>query len=193
MRGLAEDCNIIIKKADKGSCVVLWDREDYLAEAEKQLQDVDIYQDTDFQESDLLDLVEKSNSMTKSLGRKNLITEKELKYFPYRYKKSASFGKMYLLPKIFRTLDNVPDRPIISNCGSPAEKTSEFLRHHLQPIIKAALSYIKETNDFLSKLKNLGKIPENAFVVTTDVVGLYLSIPHNEGLKSFKKAIQCIR
>ena len=43
MRRLAEDCNIIIKKADKGSCVVLWDREDYLAEAEKQLQDVDTY------------------------------------------------------------------------------------------------------------------------------------------------------
>ena len=41
MRGLAEDHNII-KPADKGSCVVLWDREDYLAEAETQLQDVDI-------------------------------------------------------------------------------------------------------------------------------------------------------
>ena len=31
MRGLAEDRNIIIKPADKGSCVVLWDREVYLA------------------------------------------------------------------------------------------------------------------------------------------------------------------
>ena len=28
MRGLAEDRNIIIKLADKGSCGVLWDRED---------------------------------------------------------------------------------------------------------------------------------------------------------------------
>ena len=46
MRDLAEDRNIIIKLADKGSCV--WDREDYLAEAEKQLQYVDIYEDTDF-------------------------------------------------------------------------------------------------------------------------------------------------
>ena len=43
MTGLAEDRNIILKPTDKGSCVVLWDREDYLAEAEKQLQDVDIY------------------------------------------------------------------------------------------------------------------------------------------------------
>ena len=48
MRDLAEDRNIIIKLADKGSCVVLWDREDYLAEVEKQLQDVDMYEDTDF-------------------------------------------------------------------------------------------------------------------------------------------------
>ena len=38
MRGLAEDRNIIIKPADKGSCVVVWDREDYIAEADKQLQ-----------------------------------------------------------------------------------------------------------------------------------------------------------
>ena len=35
MTGLAEDPHVIIKPADKGSCVVLWDHEDYLAEAEK--------------------------------------------------------------------------------------------------------------------------------------------------------------
>ena len=94
MRGLAEDRNIIIKPADEGSCVVLCDREDYLAEAEKQLQDVDIFKDTDFKESDLVKLVEKSNNMFQTLGRKNLITEKECKYFSYQYKKSTNFGKM---------------------------------------------------------------------------------------------------
>ena len=39
MRGLPEDCNIIIKSADKGSCVVVSDREDYIAEADRQLKD----------------------------------------------------------------------------------------------------------------------------------------------------------
>ena len=39
MRNLAEDCSIIIKPADKDSCVVVWDREDYLAEGNKQLSD----------------------------------------------------------------------------------------------------------------------------------------------------------
>ena len=37
MRGLPEDRNIIIKPADKGSCVVVWDQEDYIAEADRQL------------------------------------------------------------------------------------------------------------------------------------------------------------
>ena len=82
------------------------DREDYLAKAEKQLQDVDIYEDTDFKESDLVKLVEKSNIMFQSHRRKNLITEKELNYFSYHYKKSTNFGKMYLLPKIHKRLDN---------------------------------------------------------------------------------------
>ena len=124
MEGLAEDHNIIIKPADKGSCVVLWDCEDYLAEAEKQLQDADIYEDTDFKKLDFVKLVEKSNTMFQSLRRKNLNTEKEFKCFSYQYKKSTNFGKMYLLPKIQKKLDNVPGRPVISNCGTPTEKAS---------------------------------------------------------------------
>ena len=52
--------------------------------------------------------------------------------------------------------------------------------------MKSGVPYIKDTNDFHSKLKNLGKIQENAFLVTADVVGLYPSIPH-EGLKVLRK------
>ena len=150
----------------------MWDCENYFAEAEKQLQDVDTCEDTDFKESDLVKLLENRNTMFQSLRRKNLITEKELKYFSYQYKKSTNFGKMYLLPKIHKGLDNVPGRPVIPNCGTPTEKALEFLHHHLQPIMESGVSYIKDTNDFLFKLKNLGKIPKNAFLVTADVVGL---------------------
>ena len=43
LRGLMADTNIIIKGADKGSAVVVWDREDYLREAESQLGDCNVY------------------------------------------------------------------------------------------------------------------------------------------------------
>ena len=101
-RGLAEDRNLIVKPADKGFCVELWDREDYLAEVEKQLQDVDIYKDTDFKESDLVKLVEKNNTMFQSLRRKNLITEKKLKYFSYQNKSQQIFVKCISFQRFIR-------------------------------------------------------------------------------------------
>lgn len=44
------------------------------------------------------------------------------------------------------------------------EKMSEFLDHHLQPVIEGAKSYVKETNHFLEKPKELGKVPPNAIL-----------------------------
>ena len=41
---LRDDTLIIIKKAEKGSGIVVWDREDYLAEAITQPMDKDVYQ-----------------------------------------------------------------------------------------------------------------------------------------------------
>ena len=43
-------------------------------------------------------------------------------------------------------------------------------------------SHIKVIGDFLNKIKNINAIPENAILVTTDVVGLYPSISHQAGL-----------
>ena len=41
------------------------------------------------------------------------------------------------------------------------------------------MSYIKDTNDFLSKLKNLKKVLDNAILGNVD----YPSIPHTEDLE----------
>ena len=148
MRGLAEDRNIIIKLANNGSCIVVWDPEDYITEADRQLKDNETYESSSLKDVDFVKLVEKSNSIFQSLRKRKLITEEELKYFTYKYKKATNFGKMYLLPKIHKRLVNVPGRPVISNCGTPTDKASEFLDHHLQSFMKSSTSYVKDTNDF---------------------------------------------
>ena len=99
------------------------------------------------------------------------------------------FVILCLLSKIHKRLVNVPGRPVISNYSIPTEKASKFLDHHLQPIMRSGVSYIKDTNGFLSKLKNLKKVTDNAILVTTNVVRLYPSIPHNEGFKILKKQL----
>ena len=50
-------------------------------------------------------------------------------------------------------------------------------------------SYIKDTEDFLKKIKRLGKIPEGTVLVKRDAVGLYLNILHGFGLQYLKKRI----
>ena len=189
LRGLADDRSIVIKQADKGSCVVVWGREDYIKEAQKQLKDTSVYRDIEFKETILSDLAEKSNKFFKSLCSRNCITDKECRYFSYDFKKATNLGKLYLLPKIHKRLQNVPGRPVISNCGTPTEKASEFLNFHLKPLMQNSWSYIRDSSDFIEKMKRIGEIPKDAILVTADVVGLYPSIPHKEGLEALREKL----
>ena len=127
--------------------------------------------------------------------KKTVTKEKEKNYFKFNFKKATNVGKLYPLPKIHKILSSVPQRPVISNCGPATDKISEFLDHHWQPVMKEEKSYIKDRADFLDKLKDLGEIPEGAILVTADVVGLYPSIPHTEGLGFFANSMTriCIR
>ena len=62
MRRLWEDHSIFIKPAAKGSCAVVWDSTDYLAEAESYLYD-NIFYKENFGEKGLVKLVEQSSKM----------------------------------------------------------------------------------------------------------------------------------
>ena len=55
--------------------------------------------------------------------------------------------------------------------------------------------YKKDTADFFDKIKDLCEIPVEIILGTADVVGLYPSIPHTEGLEVLQKCmtIFCIR
>ena len=168
--------------------MVVWDRADYILEAEKHLHDKQVYKEVKFNENILTGLVEKSNRIFNRLCSHRLISESELKYFTYNFKKATNLGKFYFLPKIHKRLATVPGRPVISNCGTPTEKVSEYLDFLLKPVMQDGWSYIKDTGDF-QKIKRLGKIPEGAILVTADVVGLYPNIPHDLGLQSLRKRL----
>ena len=90
---------------------------------------------------------------------------------------------MYLLPKIHKNIIPPPGRPVISSNGSPTERISQFVDFFLQPYVSSSRSYIKDTNDFLLKLQELGKLPENSILFSLDVVSLYTNIPTEMGIK----------
>ena len=107
-----------------------------------------------------------------------------MRCFMYEYEKVTNLEKLYLLTKIHKRLYDVPGRRVISNCGTPTENVSEL-------IMQEGWSYIKDAEDCLKKIQNMGKIPQDSILVTADVAGLYPNIPHNTGLKALKDKLDC--
>ena len=65
---LAEDRRIVIRSADRGSCVIIYDREDSLKEADRQLSDKKTYRDVKYTKNILSSIVDKSNKIFQSLS-----------------------------------------------------------------------------------------------------------------------------
>ena len=86
-------------------------------------------------------------------------------------------------------MENVPSRPVISKCGTPTEKVSEFLDGQLKLVMQSTRSYIKDSGDFSKKIKNICTILKDSILVTANVVSLYPRILHEAGLKVLEKAL----
>ena len=124
--------------------------------------------------------------MIRKLRNRGDISHETLDYFSVN---NPKLGRFYLLPKIHKRLHDVPGRPVISNSGFYTENISSFIEYHLKPLAQNVKSYIRDTNDFLSKLASLPPLPDDVILCTVDVVGLYPNIPHDEGLIAMRKAL----
>ena len=124
--------------------------------------------------------------MIRKLRNRGDISHETLDYFSVN---NPKLGRFYLLPKIHKRLHDVPGRPVISNSGFYTENISSFIEYHLKPLAQNVKSYVRDTNDFLSKLASLPPLPDDVILCTVDVVGLYPNIPHDEGLIAMRKAL----
>ena len=117
---LKNDKNIVLKSADKGSAVVVWDTDDYIKEAEKQHGDKEIYEEVCNDPKPLISTIHKAIEKIWKRGDLNADT---IKYFIV---KDPKFARFYLFPKIHKRLHDVPGRSVISNCGYYTENISSF-------------------------------------------------------------------
>ena len=135
LNSLRDVTSIIIKEADKSSRVVVWERKDYLKEAEKQLSDKETYEQLSSDpESPLINIVKGCLSRVKKRGD----TPNEA--LEYIFINKPKQGRFYLLPKIHKRLHNCAGRPVISNSGFFTEKISAFLEYHLKSHYRKNLS-----------------------------------------------------
>ena len=85
---LKNDKNIVIKRADKDSVVVVLDRDDYIKEADEQLGDRDIYEEVCNDPGPLLSTMQEEIEKIRKRGDLNADT---IKYFMGKDPKFARF------------------------------------------------------------------------------------------------------
>ena len=171
------DCNVIIKPADKRSGVVIWDRQDYLRECENQITDMNAYEKV---KGDPVTATNKN--ICKVLD--NMMRKKEIdeKLADYLYIKRPQLGRFYLLAKIHKRATGVP--------GVAAENISAFLNFHLKPLVTKVPHIFEDTCDFLSRIAEIKDLPEDALLVSFHAVGLYSHISHEEGIEIMKEFLK---
>lgn len=192
LRELINNKNIVIKPADKGSAVVILEREKYIEEVYRQLNDKIYYRK--LEEPIYLDTVPLVHVILDKLHKDKFINAKQKNALKSDIVPRPR--RFYILPKIHKDpkkwtipFELPPGRPIVSDCGSETYQTAEFIDHFLNPLSIQHPSYIKDTYHFINLIKDL-KIPINSYLFSIDIDSLYTNIDIEAGINCVKEIMK---
>ena len=94
-------------------------------------------------------------------------------------------GEIYLLLKIHNRLHSVPMRPVIFNCVTSTVNVAEFWDNELKLIIQEGLSYIKDSNNFMRKIKDLKDISKTHYLLQPRLQQML----HVAGLRTLREVL----
>ena len=77
---------------------------------------------------------------------------------------------------------------MVNGSNSPTEKISAFVDEHIKIMVPLIPSYVRDTPDFIKKIKNFSHTG-NYYLVTMDVTSLHTNIPNMEGLVSIARSL----
>ncbi len=188
LKELSSNQDIVIKKADKGSCICIQNKTTYIQECMSQLNNTQVYR----KETSNLTSVnnQKIHMLIDEIHNKGSISLQVADYLKIKSPRTPLF---YTLPKIHKNIRPPPGRPILSANDSPTERISAFVDHFLQMYVPLMHSYIKDTTDHIRKVESLDILPIKTLLVTLDVKSLYTNIPQWEGLAVIQRLLNTKR
>ena len=183
IKSLKNNKDIIIKPADKGSAVVVLDRQSYINEGQRQLNDTKFYEKTTSNHTGKV--INRINLHVHNMLQRGEISQNTCNYLTTNSDRTQQF---YLLPKIHKDASNPPGRPIVSGSGGTTEKIYQLVDHFISKIVPLSKSYVRDSTHLINILKDF-TIHPGTLLCTLDVMGLYTNIPHLEGIQSTKEML----
>jgi hypothetical protein len=178
LKDLQNDSSIVIKPADKGSATVIMSKSAYLQEGYRQLDRPQYYRKLDGPMYPATAV--RIHDILRQMNAERSITDEQLEFL--RPKPDARQRRFYMLPKIHKPRskwpqpDRMPEgRPIVSDTASESYEVASFIDYHLKPLSVRHFSYLKDTYDFVSKIRGQ-RVPAGCLLVTGDVTALYTNM-----------------
>lgn len=184
IKSLQNHPELIIKPADKGGNVVVMDVPFYEQMCLDILNNREWYRPIS---KTLIDhYISEYQQLIFGAHQKGIIDSNTWKFLSVTQPRTPTF---YSLPKLHKSLDHPPGRPIVSGRQCLTESASALVDKYLAPHVVALPSYIKDTIHLLRILDGQ-TLPTNTWLVALDVESLYNIIPHNRGISVIKKLIR---
>ena len=191
LKSLKNNRDVVIKSADKGGAIVLMDREAYVFEALRQLENPKYYRP--LEEPVFPNNIDQINSIINKLYLTGKINKNQCKFLSAD-PDSVRARTFYLLPKIHKKPESWPQpgrmpegRPIVSDCGSESYNVSGYIDSFIQPLSILHPAYTKDTYDFIDKIRGC-KINVNHLLVTGDISSLYTNMNLDRILQVVKES-----
>ena len=172
---LRGDKSRTIKPADKGSCIVIQDTEDYLQQGLAFLSDPETYRELESDTS--TETAHKANDLLERLHRQGMLT---------RYTATAHSAKleelrqqrMYFLKKVHKTPHKL--RPIVSCCSGPTQGISKLANTTLSNYLDTVPSLVSSSTQVINILEQL-RLPNKEGPLTLATNGRVLSYSEEGG------------
>ena len=171
----------MILTADKGVCMVVMDKEDYIEKSE-ELMLKSTYK--------ILSSDPTTKHKNKLIALLKLIkAEGGIKENTYRrlYPTGACSAKYYGLPKVHKT--GIPLRPIVSSIGSVSYETAKELSKILKPLVGKTPYSVKNNKDFIQSIKDI-RLQKDEFMVSYDVEALFTSVPVKPAIAIIQRKLE---
>ena len=156
-------------KSDKGNTTVLVERECYISEVLKLLNDETTYKVSKFKYTCTFE--KKSNSIISNMVKKKQINEQTGKLLKTN---NAIIPRAYALPKTHK--ENLAWRIIVSSIGGPTYKLSSFLAGILSKIVGKSTHHTVDSWQFCNEIRKI-HIEDSMRLVSLDVVSLFTNVP----------------
>lgn len=178
INALIHNKNIIITKADKGRTTVILDKEKYLAECFRQLNDENFYRLDE--ENRHVENQESLNRLCRNALSLGFIDKHSFKKCTAN--NEVRIRKFYILPKIHKEItkwsnhQQPPGRPIISNINTEMSGISNLIVQHLSLLLANFPSILSSTVDFLDRIEHITLNDSPIILFTADVESLYTNM-----------------